>query len=461
MILDDTPEPFPPRDRNGWPLIPVPGSKGMSTVKAFRPSGLADALEDKFGLQQWASRVRMVGAGRLPSLAAQAAPLDPTKDRSELDGLAEAAFQAGGGGEKAGLGTSMHSWLERLTLDPDGTLSMAPENAVADLAAIAQCLSDNNIQVYETPGRRWVEPFTITPLPCFQFAAGSPDMIANVQGCKTPAIVDLKTGRDPRRAPMSPAIQLAVYAYAEWAWWAKDEPLELAPEKREDVGYILHAPFGTGTCELIELNLDEGVKAAWLATYVREARRDMKRFYTFPEEPIELTDFQKQMLEIADGDDSETEQAVDDLKWRLAARTAPADSETEQAVDDLKWRLAALTAPPPAGPGIKKRAITNVWPKTPGLNRPEEHTPETIAATTTFVELLEQRHGMIEAGPALVRVARERAAAVGGDLDSLLDSTGLQPPIMQWHLNFLEPAIEAGEKRRPTLGPVTNKESKE
>ena len=68
---------------------------------------------------------------------------------------------------------------------------------------------------------------------------------------------------------------------------------------------------------------------------------------------------------------------------------------------------------------------------------------------------------MIEAGPALVRVARERAAAVGGDLDSLLDSTGLQPPIMQWHLNFLEPAIEAGEKRRPTLGPVTNKESKE
>jgi hypothetical protein len=203
------------------------------------------------------------------------------------------------------------------------------------------------------------------------------------------------------------------------------------------------------------------VKAAWLATYVREARRDMKRFYTFPEEPIELTDFQKQMLEIADGDDSETEQAVDDLKWRLAARTAPADSETEQAVDDLKWRLAALTAPPPAGPGIKKRAITNVWPKTPGLNRPEEHTPETIAATTTFVELLEQRHGMVEAGPAPVRVARERAAAVGADLDSLLDSNGLQPPTMQWHLHFLEPVIEAGEKRRPTLGPVTNKEGKE
>jgi len=402
----------------------------MAPVKAFRPSGLSDALEDKFGLQQWASRVRMIGAGRLPSLAAQAAPLDPTEDRSELDGLAEAAFQAGGGGEKAGLGTSMHSWLERLTLDPDGTLSRAPENAVADLAAIAQCLSDNNIQVYETPGRRWVEPFVITPLPAAQWAAGSPDMIANVQGCKTPAIVDLKTGRDPRRAPMSPAIQLAVYAYAEWAWWAKDEPLELAPEKREDVGYILHAPFGTGTCELIELNLDEGVKAAWLATYVRVARRDMKRFYTFS-----------------------------DLATGTA--TGPGDSETGQAVDELKRRLAAMTAPPPAGPGVKKRAITNVWPETPGLNRPEEHTAETIAATTTFVELLEERHGMVEAGPAPVRVARERAAAVGADLDSLLDSNGLQPPTMQWHLHFLEPVIEAGEKRRPTLGPVTNKEGKE
>lgn len=439
MNLYNAPEPFPPRDRNGWPLIPLPHSTGMAPVKAFRPSGLSDALEDKFGLQQWASRVRMIGAGRLPSLAAQAAPLDPTGDRSELDGLAEAAFQAGGGGEKAGLGTSMHSWLERLTLDPDGTLSRAPENAVADLAAIAQCLSDNNIQVYETPGRRWVEPFVITPLPAAQWAAGSPDMIANVQGCKTPAIVDLKTGRDPRRAPMSPAIQLAVYAYAEWAWWAKDEPLEAAPEKREDVGYILHAPFGTGTCELIELNLEEGWQAAWLATYVRVARRDMKRFYTFLEEPIELTDFQKQMLEIADGD----------------------DSETGQAVEELKRRLAAMTAPPPAGPGVKKRAITNVWPETPGLNRPEEHTAETIAATTTFVELLEQRHGMVEAGPAPVRVARERAAAVGADLDSLLDSNGLQPPTMQWHLHFLEPVIEAGEKRRPTLGPVTNKEGKE
>jgi hypothetical protein len=412
MNLYNAPEPFPPRDRNGWPLIPLPHSTGMAPVKAFRPSGLSDALQDKFGLQQWASRVRMIGAGRLPSLAAQAAPLDPTEDRSELDGLAEAAFQAGGGGEKAGLGTSMHSWLERLTLDPDGTLSRAPENAVADLAAIAQCLSDNNIQVYETPGRRWVEPFVITPLPAAQWAAGSPDMIANVQGCETPAIVDLKTGRDPRQAPMSPAIQLAVYAYAEWAWWAKDEPLEAAPEKREDVGYILHAPFGTGTCELIELNLEEGWQAAWL---------------------------QKQMLDIADGD----------------------DSETEQAVDELKRRLAALTAPPPAGPGVKKRAITNVWPETPGLNRPEEHTAETIAATTTFVELLEQRHGMVEAGPAPVRVARERAAAVGADLDSLLDSNGLQPPTMQWHLHFLEPVIEAGEKRRPTLGPVTNKEGKE
>ena len=438
MILDETPEPFPPRDRNGWPIIPLPGSTGVE-LKAFRPSGLSDALEDKFGLQQWASRVRMIGAGRLPSLAAQAAPLDPTGDRSELDGLAEAAFQAGGGGEKAGLGTSMHSWLERLTLDPEGTLSKAPENVVADLAAIAQCLSDNNIEAYETPGRRWVEPFTITSLPCDQWAAGSPDMIATVQGSKTPAIVDLKTGRDPRRAPMSPAIQLAVYAYAEWAWWAKDEPLELAPEKREDVGYILHAPFGTGTCELVELNLVEGWEAAMLATYVREARRDMKRFYTFPEEPIELTDFQKQMIDIADGE----------------------YSETEQAVDDLKRRLAAMTALPPEGPGIQKRSITNVWPETPGLNDPEEHTPDTIADTTTFVELMEERHGMIEAWPALVRVARERAAAVGGDLDSLLDSTGLQPPIMQWHLNFLEPAIQAGEKRRPTLGSVTNKESKE
>jgi hypothetical protein len=438
MILDETTEPFPPRDRNGWPIIPLPGSTGVE-LKAFRPSGLSDALEDKFGLQQWASRVRMIGAGRLPSLAAQAAPLDPTGDRSELDGLAEAAFQAGGGGEKAGLGTSMHSWLERLTLDPEGTLSKAPENVVADLAAIAQCISDNNIEAYETPGRRWVEPFTITPLPCDQWAAGSPDMIATVQGSKTPAIVDLKTGRDPRRAPMSPAIQLAVYAHAEWAWWAKDEPLEAAPESRKDVGHILHAPFGTGTCELIKLNLVEGWEAACLATYVRDARRGMKRFYTFPEEPLELTDFQKQMLDIADGD----------------------DSGTEQAVDDLKRRLAAMTALPPEGPGIKKRAITNVWPETPGLNDPEEHTPDTIADTTTFVELMEERHGMNEAWPALVRVARERAAAVGGDLDSLLDSTGLQPPIMQWHLNFLEPAIEAGEKRRPTLGPVTNKESKE
>jgi hypothetical protein len=452
MILDETPEPFPPRDRNGWPIIPLPGSTGVE-LKAFRPSGLSDALEDKFGLQQWASRVRMIGAGRLPSLAAQAAPLDPTGDRSELDGLAEAAFQAGGGGEKAGLGTSMHSWLERLTLDPDGTLSKAPENAVADLAAIAQCLSDNNIRVYEAPERRWdnnitedeiprrrwVEPFVITPLPGAHWAAGSPDMIANVHGSEKPSIVDLKTGRDPRQAPMSPAIQLAVYAYAEWAWWAKDEPLQWTPEMQRGVGYILHAPFGTGTCELVELNLEEGWEAACLATEVRAARRDMKRFYTFPEEPIELTDFQKQMIDIADGE----------------------YSETEQAVDDLKRRLAAMTALPPEGPGIKKRAITNVWPETPGLNDPEEHTPDTIADTTTFVELMEERHGMNEAWPALVRVARERAAAVGGDLDSLLDSTGLQPPIMQWHLNFLEPAIQAGEKRRPTLGSVTNKESKE
>lgn len=242
-----------PRDRYGRPLVrPLDGGKPIAYTRC---TTYVDCLEDKFNLQKWMQRNVALGLADRPDLLlAVGAHRD---DKKALDRICGEAQEAAKAHAAATTGTALHALTERIDRGQD--VGVVPDAYLADLSAYTEATRDLKAV--------HIEQFCV--LDTLQ-VGGTPDRVVSYKGKRY--IADIKTGSIEYGA-LKIAMQLAVYARSATYDHATGERGVHGAEL--DHGIIIHLPAGTGTCELVWVDLLEGWNAVRVAKDVR-AKRALK-----------------------------------------------------------------------------------------------------------------------------------------------------------------------------------------
>lgn len=326
----------PPMSRGRYQIADPDTGKDRTWMRMSR---LADVLFDGTGIVKWekGNIVRGLLADR------------ELLDLDNPDDIARIAGRRGGDFLKANLGTAMHTAVERYAAGLSTDDIPAPYDA--DLAAIIAALEAHGITF--TPG--WAEAALLYPE---VEAAGRTDGVVAGPWGDWLRIADIKTGRlDFGVGPW--AAQLAGYARAPYRWTT--DGLVDAPARDPHTGIIIHAPIGTGTCDIYTLDLDRGHEIllhSYAAVKHRGKHMDWLIRMSADDEPVHVSE------PIA--------QVVEDLGARTDAW--------------LRGRITALRDQPDA-----VKAVRLAWPaNTPGA---PPWTPEQRSAVEAAVSQGEQMVG--------------------------------------------------------------------
>ena len=195
-------------------------------------------------------------------------------DKGEMNRIVKDALEASNSSGAANLGTAIHGMTE--LVDAGASVDSIPADHRADIEAYLDATKD----IMHT----WIE--TLTVLDSHKIA-GTPDRISTLPTGQR-VIFDLKTGSIDYGIGKI-AMQLAVYAHS--AIYNVDT-FERTPHNADKtIGIIAHLPAGSGTCELVEVDLVAGWEAVQLAKEVREwrSRKGLSKPYvarTIVPEPV-------------------------------------------------------------------------------------------------------------------------------------------------------------------------------
>jgi len=231
-----------------------------------RATTLAGLMENRQNLERW--KIRNVARGliaRNDILAAIAAC--PEDDKARADGLCEQALEAAAGSSGANLGTALHEMTARVDA---GEEFAPPPPWDVDIKAYRDLIAAAGIGICPA----WIEKTCVIPE---LGVAGTFDRV--VEKNDRLFIADLKTGKDLSYGWAAIAIQLALYAHAEFIWDWDSKTRQVMPEVSRKTGLVIHLPAGTATAALYVVNLEAGWEAAKQAVWVREwrARKDLAR----------------------------------------------------------------------------------------------------------------------------------------------------------------------------------------
>lgn len=257
-----TPEQEVERDRYGRPLIVPPN--GGKAVPYTRCTTFVSCLEDTYNLSRWQQRMVAIGLAESPDLMLQINSVDK-EDKKALNGVCESAMERAKAHAAATIGTALHALTERL--DRGQELGVIPDAYQADLKAYEAATADMT-SVH-------IEQLTVVD---DLRIAGTPDRVVEVNGKRY--IADLKTGSISYGIGKI-AMQLAVYSRGVGYDFKGARRFDLGPVD-QDTGIVIHLPAGSGTCELVEVDLKAGWEAVHLAEQVREwrSRKGLSRTYS-------------------------------------------------------------------------------------------------------------------------------------------------------------------------------------
>ena len=246
-----------PKDRWGRYLITTRTGKQTSFP---RVTTIAKCLDDEGALTAWKGRMTATGlVQRNDLLVAASAALD---DRNALDRIVQQAIEAAGASSKANIGTALHSLTQALDLGQQPAILPGLQGDVdAYLKGIIKhgvIISPNLVEVLLVNEK-------------FEYA-GTADRIARFTTRKKKQVFDLKTGSIDY-AMNAIAVQMAMYANAEYIYnWRTQEHIPM-PDIDKTRGVILHLPAGQGELSLYEVDLVAGWEAAQMAMEVRAWRK--------------------------------------------------------------------------------------------------------------------------------------------------------------------------------------------
>ena len=257
----------PPRDRWGRYLIPDPET-GKPTGYT-RATTFAKSVSDTFGLTKWMLRMGGLGLAQRQDLLMAIASTAPG-DNKTLDRLMEEAKDHAGAMAGATIGTALHTFTEQHDL---GLNPVVPAPYDADVAAYAQAILDAGLTILP----EHIEQIVV--IPSLQ-VAGTLDRIVRTADGRL-MIADLKTGKDVMYAMGEIAVQLALYAAAPYTFDPTTGELDAMPVVDQETALVFHAPAGTGTCTVLEVDITAGRSMFETITTVRDwrKRRDLHKPY--------------------------------------------------------------------------------------------------------------------------------------------------------------------------------------
>lgn len=248
------PEPQVGRDRYGRPLVVPPG--GGKPVAYTRCTTFVGALEDTYNLARWQMRMVAVGLVDRPDLHLAAAAHRDDKDR--LNEVCEQAVEAAKGHAAATTGTALHALTEQV--DRGQPPTTVPDAYRADIDAYVAATAGLEVVAVEQFGVH--DGLKV---------GGTWDRIYRLPDGRL-VVGDLKTG-SIQWGMGKIAMQLAVYSRcAAYRPDGTRTPTGVDP----DLAVVVHLPAGTGTCELVWVDVAAGWADVDLARAVREhrARKD-------------------------------------------------------------------------------------------------------------------------------------------------------------------------------------------
>jgi len=294
--------------RNGRYVAPHP--KTGKQAKFTRTTTFAEAVSDSIALDQWKGRMEAMGLALNPDLIAKVrsavqgrVPYEVAKEQREfLNGVVEQAKLAAGSKDRARKGTILHKHTQEID-SGRRTLAEVPEEFRPDVAAYLTAMEGAGLRLLPQLIERSVVTTELDVVGTFdrivevlwdqeaQDLSGRPVRLRKGDH----VIGDVKSGASLLFAWPEIEIQLAIYAHAvnengvavpdgprgqtTWRW----APLAEfgVPAVRQDVGIVMHMPYGEKTCELHLADLVEGWRGAQLCKVVREWRR-----IKFPDAPF-------------------------------------------------------------------------------------------------------------------------------------------------------------------------------
>lgn len=255
--------PEPQFDQYGRYVIPDPRTgKRRSWTRA---TTWASSIADTHALTNWQIRMTALGLTQRPDLfAGVAAVADPSSPAGKklLGKLCEQAKEHAGTSQRATLGTALHSFAEQVDI---GREPMIPAPWDADIKAYRKAIRQAGIVV----SPNYVERIAVLPS---LGVAGKFDRIVKFNDRLT--VCDIKTGQDLAYSWTEIAIQLGIYAHAEYLYDIEgNRHFRMPKEVDREQAIVVHLPAGEGRCTLYLVDIDAGWRTAHLCGMVRDWRK--------------------------------------------------------------------------------------------------------------------------------------------------------------------------------------------
>ncbi len=413
MILINEPDPRPGRD--DWPRkrgrIQVVHPDTGDTLSCYSPSLLPSYLGGGFSNPTWSARCQAKGAGLRPDLAVMAAPLDIAGDKVELDRIVTEMELAGGRNAAANRGTAIHTAIRRIWrgIEPD----MPPE-CQADVDAIRRTVDEWGIELVDDWDERQVIDLELP-------ACGAPDAYVRVRKLGEGIfVIDPKTGSIK---PWDHSLQLAVYANSTHELTPALDVVPIPFQFRTDIGLILHAPWGKGTCDIVALDLVEGWRLAKLAVAAHNETLNSGRVVIKNVEGLAVTPANPPASSTGA---SVGQEDAPEASGSNTPPTAPVLRITER-IGDLRRRAKHLTEQGVITPDDARALMAEH--NLPALSDPDTHTTATVDMWEGWIATCELA---LDAGQRLPRII-ERLKALPIDLFAHAEQAAknLTPPVPQ------------------------------
>jgi hypothetical protein len=310
-----------PKDRWGRYKInnPATGKERGYT----RVTTIAKTLDDTASLADWKVRMAITGIVQRPDLLAQASTA--IDDRTRLNKIAGDAVEAAGAYSRANLGTALHNLTQQIDL---GMKPQILPGLQQDIETYITSIAAWDMQMR----KEWIEVLLINDELEY---AGTADRIVQTRDGRL-VIFDLKTGTDLSYSYGSIAVQLALYAQAEWIYdWRTGERTPL-PDIDKTSGIICHLPAGEGKCEFFNVDLEAGWEAAQMSMRTRDWRKRKDLFTPYKFSAEKRRDVAPALNETASGDIAASPKAIETRQEWLKRRISALDKQT-QAKLILAW----------------------------------------------------------------------------------------------------------------------------
>jgi hypothetical protein len=247
---------------------PVTGKEKLWT----RVSTIAKVLQDSYHLDKWHLRMVAKGMGIRPDLVALAANMDVREDKEALQEVADTAHEAAGGSIGANMGTALHAYCERVDRGEDLSGVGMHDKTRRALDRYQKTMREYGLETDPQLMERVVLNYEYG-------IVGRLDRILNDSVFwKLPRIGDLKTGSTMDFGGLEIAMQLSLYAHADYIWNEETGKWDEFPPMDQEKGIVMHLPSKGGDCEIYDVDIDGGWKCVRLAMNVRKARKIGKGF---------------------------------------------------------------------------------------------------------------------------------------------------------------------------------------